>query len=95
MRWNKAKYFKLCYRYLAKGHRGKSNERSRPCDQGDYQKLHHRLLHRNKRQTKERMKRKFFDRLCNETDNCKLGEGYRAQDCSTADATFPTRKGSN
>ena len=46
-RWDTAKRFKLCFRCLGDGHRGKSCQRSRPCGQNGCHKLHHVLLHRN------------------------------------------------
>ena len=44
-RWNIAKRFKLCYRCLAEGHRGKSCQRTRQCGKNGCHKVHHRLLH--------------------------------------------------
>ena len=93
MRWNTAKRLKLCYRCVASGHRGKSCERSRPCDQGDCQKLHHRLLHRPNRQPKEGTKSKRSDRLFNENNNSRPDVGYRILDCSTADRDFSSTEG--
>ena len=43
-RWDIAKRFKLCFRCLGDGHRGKSCQRSRPCGQNGCHKLHHVLL---------------------------------------------------
>ena len=44
-RWNIAKRFQLCYRCLAKGHHGKSCQRTRRCGKNGCLKVHHRLLH--------------------------------------------------
>ena len=46
-RWDTAKSFKLCFRCLGGGHRGKSCQRSQLCGQNECQKSHHVLLHRN------------------------------------------------
>ena len=39
-RWDAAKHFKLCFRCLGDGHRGKSCPRSLPCGENGCQKLH-------------------------------------------------------
>ena len=46
-RWDAAKCFKLCFRCLGDGHRGKSCPRSLPCRENTCKKLHPVLLHRN------------------------------------------------
>ena len=56
-RWDAAKRFKLCFRCLCDGHRGKSCLRSLPCGENGCKKLYHMLLHRNDdRQVKAKSK---------------------------------------
>ena len=57
-RWDIAKRFKLCFRCLGDGHRGKSCQRSRLCGQNGCHKLHHVLLHSiDNRQVEAKSKR--------------------------------------
>ena len=52
-RWDTAKRFKLCFRCLGDGHRGKSCQGSQPCGRNGCQKSRHVLLHRNYNQQVE------------------------------------------
>ena len=44
-RWQIAKERKLCFRWLASGHRGKDCTKARICGIDGYSRNHHRLLH--------------------------------------------------
>ena len=46
-RWEYAKKFKLCFRYLGEGHLGQHCNRTRVCSQDGCKEVHHRLLHRD------------------------------------------------
>ena len=77
-RWDTAKRFKLCFRCLGGGHRGKSCQRSQSCGRNGCQKSHHVLLHRNDaRQVVVKLKsclsiRSFYTKKCHSPPDASL-----------------------
>ena len=77
-RWDTAKRFKLCFRCLGRGHRGKSCQRSQSCGQNGCQKSHHVLLNRN------------YDRQVEvNSKSCLLNRSFHIKTCqSPPDTSF-------
>ena len=101
-RWDTAKRFKLSFRCLGDGHRGKSCQRSQPCGQNGCNKLHHVLLHSNdNRQVEAKSRRCLSNSEASHIDTNSLLTDRRTsgtegnnvlQESSTRVAYLPAQK---